>query len=260
MCPHGLVCGGDGVCRGASDGDCALGSPYLDAMPDMAPDPNPVGWWPFEEGTGDLTADKSGNNDNGTLQGGATWGTGRVGMYCVTLAGGADSVTASGRTALADLGPLTVAAWIKPASFAPVSGGAQRIVSKAPSATSPSSVGSWILVLDANTSGALTFTKAYATSDLRATSGALLTASTWQHVAATWDGKPASTGVVLYINGQPVIQGGASAQGPTPADAVYDLTIGNDSGAGRGFTGDIDDVRIYNRVLSATEIAALANM
>jgi len=36
-------------------------------------DPDLVGYWAFNEGSGTTTADLSGNNYNGTLYGGATW-------------------------------------------------------------------------------------------------------------------------------------------------------------------------------------------
>jgi hypothetical protein len=36
------------------------------------------------------------------------------------------------------------------------------------------------------------------------------------------------------------------------------LTIGNTTALNRTFDGAIDDVRIYNRILSATEIGGLA--
>jgi hypothetical protein len=38
-----------------------------------------VGYWPFDEGTGTIAYDKSGNNNNGTLLNGPTWTSGKVG-------------------------------------------------------------------------------------------------------------------------------------------------------------------------------------
>jgi hypothetical protein len=74
----------------------------------------------------------------------------------------------------------------------------------------------------------------------------------YSHVVATWDG----TGLVtLYVNG---IQSGTSgiSADPTGITTTNALTIGNRSTAtDRTFNGDIDEVRIYNRVLSLVEIA-----
>ena len=257
-CPPEQVCGGDHVCRGPTDNDCTAAQP-LDAVVPDARDFTLVGYWPFEEGTGDATADASGNQDPGTLAGSATWATGRVGTFSVALGGGSDAVTVMRSTVLADLGPLTVAAWIRPVNFNAVNGGAQRIVVKEPSYAAASDLGRWIFVLDSNIPGGLEFIKTFSMQALDVETQLTLTAGRWQHVAVTWDGTTAITGVKFYLDGQPVlIQNAVTGTGLAGTDAVYDVTIGNEPGATRAFTGDIDDVRIYNRVLSSTEIAALA--
>src|SRR5262249_48304527 len=74
----------------------------------------------------------------------------------------------------------------------------------------------------------------------------------WTHVAATYD--PAAHVVKLYANGAEV----ASASGYTLAGANGGpLRIGASGTCPDHFPGNIDDVRIYRRVLSAAEIAAL---
>lgn len=69
----------------------------------------------------------------------------------------------------------------------------------------------------------------------------------WQHVAVTWDGAT----MRAYYNGQP--DGSSSFDGPM-AVSDGDLSIGRYYS---GFEGDIDEVRIYDRALSETEIAEL---
>lgn len=75
---------------------------------------------------------------------------------------------------------------------------------------------------------------------------------TWVHVAGTWDG----TTKRLYING-------ALARS-TMAQVSYDshdIYLGADENSGSvalPFDGVLDDLRVYNRVLSAAEIAELA--
>jgi hypothetical protein len=79
------------------------------------------------------------------------------------------------------------------------------------------------------------------------------------HVAATLDSLPAPyvTNVKFYVDGQlDSISGGANAAINTTA--LDDVLIGTDI-QNRLFTGIIDEVRIYNRALSAAEIAALYN-
>src|SRR5207244_1303537 len=71
--------------------------------------------------------------------------------------------------------------------------------------------------------------------------------NTWTHLAATFDGAT----VRLYVNGaETVSQVQTAALTPTAGT----LQIGADSYTGENFAGRIDEVRIYNRALSAAEI------
>jgi len=63
---------------------------------------------------------------------------------------------------------------------------------------------------------------------------------------------------ILYINGTQRATGSGNA-GQTLA-AYKDLTIGSSGDAGRGFVGQIADVRIYNKVLSLAEVGILYNV
>ena len=83
----------------------------------------------------------------------------------------------------------------------------------------------------------------------------------WYHVAATWDGE---SGIMkLYINGQ------LASQTVTAVRPFGDLIPGDSPGVGIGnlndgqnnfpFTGDIDEISLYNRALSAAEIQAIYN-
>jgi hypothetical protein len=75
---------------------------------------------------------------------------------------------------------------------------------------------------------------------------------TWNHIALWWDGSRKRT----YVNGERKAETGVTA---IDFD-TQDLTIGSDIDLGVlavPFAGQIDDVRIYNRALSDTEIFAL---
>jgi len=79
-------------------------------------------------------------------------------------------------------------------------------------------------------------------------------AAGWNHVAAAYDGSMAT----LYVNGALV---GSRAITLTANDLTADAAafrIGDRSSGGYPFDGTVDDVRVYNRVLSASEIARLA--
>jgi hypothetical protein len=73
-----------------------------------------------------------------------------------------------------------------------------------------------------------------------------LQAGAWTHVACVYDG----TKVVLYVNG---LIGDCLA-----ANFPIDTTERNGVQLGGGFAGGIDDVHVYARALSATDVCQLA--
>jgi beta-lactam-binding protein with PASTA domain/CubicO group peptidase (beta-lactamase class C family) len=83
--------------------------------------------------------------------------------------------------------------------------------------------------------------------------GGVLALNGWQHIAGTYDGAQFR----LYINGvevDSVARSGALANNNTA------FLIGNSPTASRPFDGDIDEVRIWNRALSAAELQANLNV
>ncbi len=80
------------------------------------------------------------------------------------------------------------------------------------------------------------------------TGSTLLSTGTWYHVVLTYDG----SNVRLYVNG---VQDGSAAATGTITTSTADLLFGSQYTSGGGkFTGTLDDVRIYNRALSSSEI------
>ena len=84
-----------------------------------------------------------------------------------------------------------------------------------------------------------------AENDTRGT--AQLAASTWTHLAATYDGST----LRLYVNGT---LASSKAVGGSMAPSTGPLQIGGNTIWPEWFAGQIDEVRVYNRVLSATEV------
>ena len=76
---------------------------------------------------------------------------------------------------------------------------------------------------------------------------AALTANTWSYLAVTYDGAT----VRLYVNGTQVA---STAHTGTIATSTNPLQIGGDSIYGQYFDGMIDEVRVYNTALTATQI------
>jgi Concanavalin A-like lectin/glucanases superfamily len=77
---------------------------------------------------------------------------------------------------------------------------------------------------------------------------AALALNTWSHLAVTYDG----SALRLYVNGAVVATTAVAGSIPTSNGA---LRMGGNSVWGEWFGGLLDDVRIYNRALSAGEIA-----
>lgn len=100
-----------------------------------------------------------------------------------------------------------------------------------------------------------------------------ITAGAWQHIAVTFDSTQAyanAGATVLYVNGQAVSSVTASNSDPGAATRSISYTTASYIGASRGevlspasvapsffFDGLIDDVRIYNSVLTQSDVTQL---
>ncbi|GAG01031.1 unnamed protein product, partial [marine sediment metagenome] len=81
----------------------------------------------------------------------------------------------------------------------------------------------------------------------------VLTNDVWQHVVVTWD--TTSDNYKLYVNNSLITPDDTSTVGdPSGIDKIL---IGDTAAGTRPFNGIIDEVRVYDRVLSADEIGEL---
>jgi len=76
-----------------------------------------------------------------------------------------------------------------------------------------------------------------------------ITPQTWHHVVMVYDG----SALRFYLNG--VLDGHTAAKGLIIA-AEFPLRLGGDAADGLNLTGRLDEVALYNRALSSTEVAA----
>ena len=93
-------------------------------------------------------------------------------------------------------------------------------------------------------------------TDVEATNGPAVPLGVWTHLAVTYDG----TTLRLYVNG--VLRSSTAASGGIAASTAPLRIGGNTVFSVPGteyFAGLIDEVRIYNRALSAAEITADMN-
>lgn len=190
-----------------------------------------VAAYAFDEGSGSTVADASGNNNTGTITG-ATWTTsGRFGGALV-FNGTSARVRIPDSPTLRLTTGMTLQAWVNPTKVSPawrdvIYKGNDNYYLEATSSTGgmPATGG--------------TFGRTFGT--------AALAPHTWTHLAATYD----RAVLRLYVNG---VQVSSVAQTTPITTSTSALQIGGDSVFGQFFKGMIDNVRVYNRALSASEI------
>ena len=91
--------------------------------------------------------------------------------------------------------------------------------------------------------------RVFTTSDLATSGTTQLPLNTWSHLTMTW----ASSTLRLYVNGTQVSSRAAAGSLTT---GTGPLRIGGNSFSSQWFSGRIDELRVYRRALSASEIAA----
>ncbi len=217
-----------------------------------------AGHWTFDGR--DMTQnvkDASGSSNHGFLTGftSTTTVAGKMGQ-ALSFDGSNDYITHGDPTTFDGPTAQTITAWVNTNSFS-----IQRaIVTKWDAAPAQQVWGNYL-----NTTGSLGYC-VYHHTDWRngsicITSNQVLVINTWYHVASVW--QASGNTMVLYINGvadaaTPTVSGSA----PTSlSNNTSPLRIGNfrESGGAnvKHFSGKMDDVRIYNRALSATEVKQL---
>lgn len=232
---------------------CAIGFIFLFQTPYTHA--GTVSQFNFSEAAGSKTFDTSASGLEGTLLNGTLWTAGHDGSG-LQFDGTNDSVSVPRASALDDMEKISISAWIHPESLGERSSG--WIVGKARNGASLPNKG-WLLGVSNNPRKSLVFIADFSSSHLEVRSEAnAIRLGEWNHVAVTWDGSKNASGVTLYINGTSVETDSArSGYGNRVSDKGYALRIGNNPGLSRSFDGIVDELGIYDTVLTAQEIAAL---
>ena len=224
--------GGESVIGQGSGGSYKLGSGYvaqLESSLQLTIQPgSTVAYYGFEENSGAFLRDTSFNTNNATATN-TTWGTGRVGSGLVfngttAYAAGQDNDIATN---------ITVSAWFNSDATQTAA-----IVNKETTQGS--------LEIASNTPSF----KITTGSTLRTvTAGSSVSNSAWHHIVGTYDGSNA----VLYIDG---VQAQTVAATGTISTNNSVWTIGRDTAGSNYFDGNIDEVKLFSRALSANEVKA----
>lgn len=226
------------------DGGPNLGTLEIGSNPNLLPGlGNLLTYLKFNEGTGTSASDSSANNKTAILTNGATWNTSDCKEgYCASFDGINDYASSSNPLG-GGTKPRTIALWTKPT--------ANTNATLAFAAASGNYIGfRFNRTSNTNISFVVGSTDGSNGSSVSKTSGTPI--NEWTFLVGTYDG----ANIRLFVNG---VEAGNSAFTMTPYSPPY-VTIGaSDDGLGGYFTGLIDEFRIYQRALSATEISAIYN-
>jgi len=194
-------------------------------------DPDLVGYWPFNEGSGTTTADLSANGNNGTLNGGIGWTNG-VSKSALQFNGN-DAYVDTGQSILNGLAEFTLAGWVNASNVDVYSSlfGQNEVVEFG--FIGGSDVGTWTFCNN--------WTLVSADYPFEYPS--------WHHVALTGNARA----VTIYIDGQEAASGSGVV---TSGNSGYTFSIGANvfNASGDPFLGEIDEVFVFSRALSQEEI------
>jgi hypothetical protein len=203
-------------------------------------DPNLVGWWKLDEGSGITVLDGSGHGNHGTLMGDPQWVIGLDGD-ALEFDGVDDYVEVPHDETLTADTEVSVMAWINAERHSAAAGNWQAIIAKS---NDPRSYSFYTYV-----EGNLHFSVGPGGAYVGSTSAGEVPLNEWVHVCAmVIEGQHQ-----YYINGEDAGTGGSGTELQGTADTAT-VRIGLTHEGGNNFLGMIDDVRIYNKSLTQEEI------
>lgn len=170
--------------------------------------------------------------------------------------GATDYVIWGSAASLDDVAVKTMMAWINFDTFGEASFG--RILDKAGAV----STSGWVFFVKNAGAGNLS---CISFSSTRSIAGGQWTSpassvgvGAWFHVVAIYDNGSTANDAAFFINGASSASSELTAPvGTNTSDAANDLWMGDRVGTDRAFDGRMEDVRIYNRALSAAEIETI---
>lgn len=248
-------------CASSAQGSYQAGSGGNGIPPDhpVSCDPNGslswglVGYWKMDD-SGTIAVDSSGKGYNGTYMNGAAVVTGQSGFgSAASFDGINDYIDAGNGSNYPDLtlgtNPFTLSAWIFLDSIAGAS-----IFSNTRSGGYTG--------FEVTAAGTVRFAggESFSTVGMETNfAGGTINISNWYNIAITREPVGASNQIMkIYLQGNKVAENNDSLRN-MGGNGVYNLFFGEFRDGIRQLYGKLDDVRVYNRALSALEITALYN-
>jgi hypothetical protein len=219
-----------------------------------------VGWWKMDEsswsGTSGEVIDSSGSGNHGTAKNGAatTSSPAKFGNAGSFTHASNQYVDCGHDASLFPSAQITIAAWVYPLAL-----NINQVVGGVWDSGANNNNACTLLVGQDISNAKLEFVIQQSNNThvtFAPTSNVTLTANTWQHVAGVADGSV----LRLYLNG---VDCGSTASynGTLKGFTSTNFWIGHLSGAATyGWGGGLNDFRVYNRGLSASELLQLYNL
>lgn len=221
---------------------------------------NLQGYWENMGNTNADWVDMSGNGRNGTVNG----TPGRFRAFEAAVAGrdvfgrtlanlnaqffcdmGAERAQVADSATISVTAAITVEAWVR----VPYTVAAQQVVF-GKGILGGTNTGGYALSIESD--GKAAFSIGNTTTIQQVKSATVIAAGAWVHIAATWTGTTAAGGLIIYLNA--VQDNTATATGTSVTDNANPLCIGSEQAGVSNFEGLIDDIRIYNAVLTPAQI------
>lgn len=210
-------------------------------------EPNFIGWWELDESEGDTAYDSAGNNDGAIT--GATWTSGQIGG-ALEFDGANDYVDCGDSSSL-EPNSFTISAWIKPGN---VSASSSQVIAGSLGCEPVADCGyGYALRLRPNGKASLIIEPWGCGNANPLESTTTLEVGQWYLVTGTYEGTTAT----IYLNGEPENSGERILDSYYPNFYIGACYSEYHEEFIQYFDGLIDDVRLYDRVLSAGEIEQL---
>ncbi len=207
-----------------------------------------VGWWRMDETAGIIAMDASGNGYDATVSGTATWAAGHLGG-ALRLAGSPNYVQLPIATPLSTMGAMTFSAWVdwtNPGTWARVFdfGTGTNV--------------NMFLTRNSGTQVRFAITRGGSGAENQTTGNqAVIAGWGWHHWAVVLD--PVARTHTLYLDGAQLAQNSAATLFPRDLGTLTNIWLGrSEYGADPYFNGYLDDVRLYDEVLSVAQVHRIA--
>ncbi len=214
-----------------------------------------IGYWTFDgkDMPNGVALDKSGNGHTGLIYNIATstfYGEGKIGQGLKF--DGSNDFIEIGQTSLTNnMTAMSVSFWLNTSSFASCGSGNAAIIEK------QYFTHGWLLGCSNTGYLGMTVYTTGGNGGMTVRTSVPITTNKWKHVVFSWDGNLNGAGAKFYIDGVDSTNLTQAGTGSRIDDSTVPLHIARDVYDGQFYGGLMDDVRLYNRALTAAEVQQL---